>query len=242
MYARVDARDLEPDALAVGEVEKLGAATLTKIRDLGRPPPGGDPTRPEHGPTRRRRLPRPTRMDARPRPPPRRPLHLPQMPGDARSCDLDHSIPYDRTDHPAKPGPESRLPVPAAPPRQDHRSLAVPPHARRRLPVARPLRHEVPRHRPRHATAALTAGTMCGGVPVNVLTEGTAYLLVLSPVAFAQTATESGLVTMAAAIAVAGFLLVRAAPGGVEPEYVIRRPARRRSPRRPALRATTRSP
>ena len=32
MYARVDARDLEPDALAVGEIEKLGAATLTKIR------------------------------------------------------------------------------------------------------------------------------------------------------------------------------------------------------------------
>ena len=55
---------------------------------------------------------------------------------------------------------------------------------------------------------------MCGGVPVNVLIEGTAYLLVLSPVAFAHTATESGLVTMAAAIAVAGFLLVRAAPWG----------------------------
>ena len=33
VYARVDARDLEPDALAVGEIEKLGAATLTKIRD-----------------------------------------------------------------------------------------------------------------------------------------------------------------------------------------------------------------
>ena len=33
MYARVDARDLEPDALAAGEIEKLGAATLTKIRD-----------------------------------------------------------------------------------------------------------------------------------------------------------------------------------------------------------------
>ena len=31
VYARVEARDLEPDALAVGEIEKLGAATLTKI-------------------------------------------------------------------------------------------------------------------------------------------------------------------------------------------------------------------
>jgi len=44
---------------------------------------------------------------------------------------------------------------------------------------------------------------------VNVLIDGVAYVVVLSPVAFAQTATESGLVTMAAAIAVAGFLLVR---------------------------------
>ena len=44
---------------------------------------------------------------------------------------------------------------------------------------------------------------------VNVLIDGAAYVVVLSPVAFAHTATESGLVTMAAAIAVAGFLLVR---------------------------------
>ena len=44
---------------------------------------------------------------------------------------------------------------------------------------------------------------------VNVLIDGTAYIVVLSPVAFAHTATESGLVTMAAAIAVAGLLLVR---------------------------------
>ncbi len=44
---------------------------------------------------------------------------------------------------------------------------------------------------------------------VNVLIDGVAYVVVLSPVAFAQTATESGLVTMAAAVAVAGFLLVR---------------------------------
>jgi membrane protease YdiL (CAAX protease family) len=44
---------------------------------------------------------------------------------------------------------------------------------------------------------------------VNALIDGVAYIVVLSPVAFAQTATESGLVTMAAAVAVAGFLLVR---------------------------------
>jgi hypothetical protein len=44
---------------------------------------------------------------------------------------------------------------------------------------------------------------------VNVLIDATAYIVVLSPVAFAHTATESGFVTMAAAIAVAGLLLVR---------------------------------
>jgi membrane protease YdiL (CAAX protease family) len=44
---------------------------------------------------------------------------------------------------------------------------------------------------------------------VNVLIDGTPYIVVLAPVAFAQTATESGLVTMAATIAVAGLLLVR---------------------------------
>ena len=44
---------------------------------------------------------------------------------------------------------------------------------------------------------------------VNVLIDGAAYIVVLSPVAFAHTATESGLVTMAAALAVAAVLLVR---------------------------------
>jgi membrane protease YdiL (CAAX protease family) len=44
---------------------------------------------------------------------------------------------------------------------------------------------------------------------VNVLIDGTPYVVVLAPVAFAHTATESGLVTMAATIALAGLLLVR---------------------------------
>jgi membrane protease YdiL (CAAX protease family) len=43
---------------------------------------------------------------------------------------------------------------------------------------------------------------------VNVLIDGTAYAVILSPVAFAYTATESGFVTMAAAIVVAAVLLV----------------------------------
>ena len=50
--------------------------------------------------------------------------------------------------------------------------------------------------------AALAHGT------VNVLIDGTAYAVVLSPVAFAHTATESGFVTLAATAAVAAFLLV----------------------------------
>jgi membrane protease YdiL (CAAX protease family) len=44
---------------------------------------------------------------------------------------------------------------------------------------------------------------------VNVLIDGTAYAVILSPVAFAYTATESGFVTMATAVIVAAVLLVR---------------------------------
>lgn len=44
---------------------------------------------------------------------------------------------------------------------------------------------------------------------VNVLIDGTAYIVILSPVAFAHTATESGFATMAATLVVATFLLLR---------------------------------
>lgn len=44
---------------------------------------------------------------------------------------------------------------------------------------------------------------------VNTLIDGSAYIVILSPAAFAHTATESGLVTLAAAAAAAAFLLVR---------------------------------
>ena len=114
---------------------------------LGRPPPGRHPTRPQHGPPRRRRLPRPTSW--------MRDLVMlrdghcifPRCQVDARSCDLDHTIPYDEDGPPGQTtARQPRRPVPATPPRQDHRSLAIPPHARRRLPLARPVRHDVPRH------------------------------------------------------------------------------------------------
>lgn len=44
---------------------------------------------------------------------------------------------------------------------------------------------------------------------VNVLIDGTAYVAILSPVAFSYTATESGFATLAAVAAAAAFLLVR---------------------------------
>ena len=60
---------------------------------------------------------------------------FPRCQVDARSCDLDHTIPYDENGPPGQTRPENlACPVPATPPRQDHRSLAIPPHARRRLP------------------------------------------------------------------------------------------------------------
>ena len=158
VYARVDARDLEPDALAVGQIEKLGAATLTKIRDWvghhqvviqpvlnmarrdavdSHDPPGGCATSSTSATATA------SSPDAR------------STPGPATSTTPS---PTTRTDHPAKPGRQPRLPLPATPPRQDHRSLAISPHARRRLPMARPLRHDVPRHAPGHI-AAPTART-----------------------------------------------------------------------------------
>jgi len=49
---------------------------------------------------------------------------------------------------------------------------------------------------------------------VNSLIDGTAYAVVLSPVAFAHTATESGFVTLATTAAVAALLLARARTWG----------------------------
>ena len=85
--------------------------------------------------------------------PPRRPLHLPEMPGRRQVLRPrpHHPLRRERTTRPNQ-GREPRLPLPATPPRQDHRSLVVPPHARRRLPMARAVRRDLPRHRPRHPT------------------------------------------------------------------------------------------
>ena len=147
--------------MAAGEIEKLGAATLTKIRDwVGHHQVVIQPVL---------NMARRDAVDSHDPPGWMRDLvHLrdghcifPRCQVDARSCDLDHTIPYDENGPPGQTRAEQpRLPVPAAPPRQDHRSLAVPPHARRRLPLARPLRHDVPRHPPGHVAAP--SGAHCG--------------------------------------------------------------------------------
>ena len=81
VYARVEARDLEP-----GHPRRRGDREARRRHPhqdphLGRPPPSRHPTRAQHGPPRRGRLPRPTTVDARPHHPARRPLHLPPLPG-----------------------------------------------------------------------------------------------------------------------------------------------------------------
>ena len=102
VYARVDARDLEPDALAVGEIEKLGAATLTKIRTwVGHHQVVIQPVL---------NMARRDAVDSHDPPGWMRDLvHLrdghcvfPRCQVDARSCDLDHTIPYDENGPPGQ--------------------------------------------------------------------------------------------------------------------------------------------
>jgi hypothetical protein len=102
VYARVEARDLEPDALAVGEIEKLGAATLTKIRTwVGHHRVVIQPVL---------NLARRDAVDSHDPPPWMRDLVIlrdghcifPRCQVNARSCDLDHTIPYDETGPPGQ--------------------------------------------------------------------------------------------------------------------------------------------
>ena len=167
MYARVDAPDLETDGeggstLAVGEIEKLGAATLTKIRTwVGHHQVVIQPVL---------NMARRDAVDSHDPPGWMRDLVLlrdghcifPQM---HRRRPLLRPRPHDplRPRRTTRPNQrlEPRLPVPATPPRQDHRSLAIPPHARRRLPLARPVRHDVPRHALRHPPSDRSASLRC---------------------------------------------------------------------------------
>ena len=107
MYARVDAHDLEPDALAVGEIEKLGAATLTKIRTwVGHHQVVIQPVL---------NMARRDAVDSHDPPGWMRDLVMlrdghcifPRCQVDARSCDLDHTIPYDENGPPGQTRPDN---------------------------------------------------------------------------------------------------------------------------------------
>ena len=110
VYVRVDADDLDVDAtggsaFAAGEIEKLGAATLTKIRDwVGHHQVVIQPVL---------NMQRGDAVDVHDPPSWMRELVMlrdghcifPRCTIDARSCDLDHTIPYQPAGHPAKPDP-----------------------------------------------------------------------------------------------------------------------------------------
>ncbi len=159
LYVLVDADDLDIDAdggaaFAVGAVEKLGAATMAKLRQwVGHHQVEILPVL-NMAPPRRRRPPRPTRVDARARRAPRRPLRLPPLhrPRQELRQGPHHRLPPARGRRTTRPNPprRPRLPVPTTPPRQNRPRLALCPHARRPLPLARPPRRHLPRHRHRH--------------------------------------------------------------------------------------------
>jgi hypothetical protein len=107
VYARVEARDLEPDTLAAGQIEKLGAATLTKIRDwVGHHQVVIQPVL---------NMQRRDAVDQHDPPPWMRELVIlrdghcifPRCQVDARSCDLDHTTPYDDTGPPGQTRPSN---------------------------------------------------------------------------------------------------------------------------------------
>ena len=138
LYARVEVADLEVDgdggsALAAGEIEKLGAATLTKIRHwVGHHQVVIQPVLNMH---------RGDAVDVHDPPAWMRELVMlrdghcifPRCTVDARSL---RPRPHLRlpTRRPTRPDPprQPRLPLPKTPPRQDQRTLALHPHARRR--------------------------------------------------------------------------------------------------------------
>ena len=107
VVARVEAHDLEPDTLAVGQIEKLGAATLTKIRDwVGHHQVVIQPVL---------NMARRDAVDSHDPPPWMRDLVMlrdghcifPRCHVDARSCDLDHTIPYDQHGPPGQTRPDN---------------------------------------------------------------------------------------------------------------------------------------
>ncbi len=157
VYVHLEAADLDHDARSRHRRE-----ARCRHRDpdpaVGRPPPGRHPTGAE--PAAR------DAVDQHDPPPWMRELVIlrdghcifPGCTRDASSCDLDHTIPYDPDGPPGQTIPDNLAPVQETPPRQDRRRVALLPHARRPLPLARPPPRDVPGHRPRHHPTTLTIG------------------------------------------------------------------------------------
>ena len=81
---------------------------------------------------------------------------------DARSCDLDHTIPYQPDGPPGQTRPDNlACPLPTTPPRQDQRTLAI-----LRTPDGRNTSGTAPRHVPsRHTLRQRAQGWASGGDP-----------------------------------------------------------------------------
>ena len=101
---------------------------------LARRHPGHHPARAPDGPGRRRRRPRPARLDARPGHPPRPHLRLPPLRTQQPSLRPRPHRALRRT-RPTRPNPTSqpRAALPATPPRQDQRQMDLPAPTRRHL-------------------------------------------------------------------------------------------------------------
>ena len=145
------------DRPAVGQVERLGPATLAKIRDwVGgsqvtiRPVLDPDHCAPidGHDPTEAMREIVILRD---------RHCVFPWCTRDARACDQDHIDPYvpdgrGRTTRP-DPSRQARRPLQTTPPLQNQWPLALPTTTRPHLRMARPPRPHLPRHPTRHHPA-----------------------------------------------------------------------------------------
>ena len=151
-----------------GRAEKLGPATLAKIKDwVGHSRVTIQPVL-RIDRDRRGRRPRPTRLDARPGHPPRPPLRVPALPTRRPGLRPRPHHPL-RRHRPTRPNPtrQPRPPVPTTPPRQDHRPLAIPTTARRHLPMDR-TRDPAPRLNAQHTQVQcrrITVATSNGSLP-----------------------------------------------------------------------------
>jgi len=148
LYLHFDLADLDED-LAVGAVERLGPATMQKIRDWV-------------GDSRSTIWPvlwmnREDAVDTHDLPACLRELGIlrdrhcvfPWCQRDARSCDMDRIDPYDEHGSPGQTR-QPRAPVPTPPPRQDRWPLALPTTTRRELRMVCSGRSDIPRHPHRH--------------------------------------------------------------------------------------------